>query len=59
MLSKKLLKSIAAGALVLGFGFSLGYAAADDVDQGPPELDEGARQSHGSHGSYHEGGSSL
>jgi cytochrome c556 len=31
MLSKKLLKSLTAGALVLGFGITLGYAAADDV----------------------------
>ena len=30
MLSKKLFKSIAAGAIVLGLGFSLAYAAADD-----------------------------
>ena len=31
MPSKKLFKSIAAGAIVLGLGFSLAYAAADDV----------------------------
>jgi cytochrome c556 len=31
MLSKKLLKSLTAGALVLGFGITLAYAAADDV----------------------------
>ena len=30
MLSKKLIKSISAGALVLGFGITLAYAAADD-----------------------------
>ena len=30
MLSKNLCKSIAAGAIVLGLGFSLAYAAADD-----------------------------
>lgn len=30
MLSKKLCKSIAAGGIVLGLGFSLAYAAADD-----------------------------
>ena len=30
MLSKNLFKSIAAGAIVLGLGFSLAYAAADD-----------------------------
>ena len=30
MLSRKLFKSIAAGAIVLGLGFSLAYAAADD-----------------------------
>ena len=30
MLSKKLFKSISAGAIVLGLGFSLAYAAADD-----------------------------
>ena len=30
MLPKKLLKSITAGAIVLGLGFSLAYAAADD-----------------------------
>jgi cytochrome c556 len=30
MLSKNLIKSIAAGAIVLGLGFSLAYAAADD-----------------------------
>ena len=30
MLSRKLFKSVAAGAIVLGLGFSLAYAAADD-----------------------------
>jgi cytochrome c556 len=30
MLSKNLCKSVAAGAIVLGLGFSLAYAAADD-----------------------------
>ena len=31
MLSRKLFKSIVAGTIVLGLGFSLAYAAADDV----------------------------
>ena len=59
MLSKNLCKSIAAGAIVLGLGFSLAYAAADDQIKARQAEMKANGKAIGALGCHHEGRSPL